>query len=66
MKWLDITDELTEEGKEKIETGQVLIFNFEGSPIHLKIVRKSRGKVWAKRVRLYSHEEISDLKVVDV
>lgn len=65
MKWIDITDELTDKGKEELEPGQVLIFNFEGSPIHLKIMRKARGKVWAKRVRLYSHEEISDLKVVD-
>lgn len=66
MKWVDISSELTDKGKQELQTGQVLIFNFEGSPIHLKIVRKSRGKVWAKRVRLYSHEEISDLKVVDV
>lgn len=65
MKWVDISSELTDKGKQELQTGQVLIFNFEGSPIHLKIVRKSRGKVWAKRVRLYSHEEISDLKVVD-
>lgn len=65
MKWVDISSELTDKGKQELQTGQVLIFNFEGSPIHLKIVRKARGKVWAKRVRLYSHEEISDLKVVD-
>lgn len=50
MAWLNITDELTAKGKKRLKVGQVLIFDFEGSPIYLKIMRKERGRVWAKRL----------------
>ena len=56
--WESIEDVLTPEGIEKLKPGQVLIFNFEGSPTHLKIMRKARGKVWAKRVHLYTENEV--------
>lgn len=49
MKYLDITDELTEEGKQ-LKVGAVLIFDFEGSPVYLKIKKKKAGKVWAQRL----------------
>ena len=58
MKWEDITDILTDEGKENLKVGQVMIFEFEGSPLHLKIMRKYKGKVWAKRTYLYKPEEV--------
>lgn len=57
MKWLDITQDLTKEGQQKLNVGEVLIFDYEGSPIHLKIMRKAKGKVWAKRNYLYTPEE---------
>lgn len=57
-KWEDITDILTDEGKDKLEVGQVLIFTYEGSPLHLKIMRKHKGKVWAKHTYLYKPEEV--------
>lgn len=57
-KWERIDDVLTDEGIARIKTGQVLIFQYEGSPIHLKIMRKSGGKVWAKRTHLYTEEEM--------
>jgi len=50
MKWEDITPDLTKKGQRELKVGQVLIFDYEGSPIHLKIMRKSHGKVWAKRL----------------
>lgn len=50
MAWLKITDDLTAEGKQKLEINQVLMFDFEGSPVYLKIMRKSKGEVWAKRL----------------
>lgn len=56
-KWENITDILTEDGAEKIKVGQVLIFDYEGSAIHLKVVRKRNGKVWAKKTHLYTQEE---------
>ena len=55
--WLDITAELTKEGKKELKVNQVLMFDYEGSPIHLKIMRKRNGKVWAKRTYLYKPEE---------
>jgi len=59
MKWIDLTEELTEEGKNKIQVGQVLLFdNGTKNGIQLKIMRKARGKVWAKEVYLYKEEEI--------
>lgn len=60
MIWLDITVDLTKKGQKKLQVGQVLIFDYEGSPIHLKIMRKFKGKVWAKKVYLYTPEEADD------
>lgn len=56
-KWENITDVLTPEGIERLNTGEVLMFNYENSPIHLKIKRKSRGKVWAERIELLTAEQ---------
>lgn len=42
MAWEDITDILTDKGAEKLNVGEVMRFNFEGSPNELKIVRKTR------------------------
>ncbi len=57
MGWLDITPDLTKKGQKLVKVGQVLMFSFEGSPLHLKIMRKAKGKVWAKNVHLYTPEE---------
>jgi len=57
VMWIDITKDLTKKGREELKTGQILIFDFEGSPLHLKIMRKSKGKVWAKRTYAYTPEE---------
>ncbi len=60
--WERIDDILTKEGIAKLKAGQVLLFQFEGSPIHLKIMRKSKGKVWAKRTHLYTEEELRHME----
>lgn len=58
-KWEQIDDILTPEGIKTLKTGQVLMFEYEGSPLHLKIRRITRdGNVWAERVTLYKPEEI--------
>lgn len=54
--WEDITDMLTPTGR-NLKVGRVLIFDYEGLPINLKIVRKRHGKVWAKPITLYSEDE---------
>lgn len=41
-----------------VKVGQVLIYDYEGSPVHLKIMRKAKGKVWAKYIRLYTEQEV--------
>ena len=53
MKWYDLTPDLTKEGQRKLKVGQVLLFE----KIHLKIMRKYKGKVWAKENYLTSVEE---------
>ena len=58
MKWLDLTPELTKEGQAKLKVGQILIFNKDGQPIHIKIMRKHKGKVWGKYTYIYLPEEV--------
>lgn len=52
-KWVDITDELTPDGK-GLPVGKVLMFD----KVDLKIMRKHKGKIWAKRVFMYKPDEI--------
>lgn len=61
-KWIDLTPDLTEKGLKELMVGQVLMFRYEGSETHLKIMRKHKGKVWAKETYLYRPEEV---KIVD-
>ena len=62
MRWMDVTKDLPID----VKVGQVLVYDFEGSPIHLKIMRKSKGKVWAKYTHLYTEEEMrKEVQVVD-
>lgn len=49
LAYLEITKDLTAQGK-KLPVGEVLIFDYEGSPTYLKIMRKEDGKVFAKRL----------------
>ena len=58
MSWVDFTNDLTKKGQRELKVGQVLMFNFEGSETHLKIMRKKNGKVWVKEVYLYKPEEV--------
>lgn len=58
MKWEQIDDILTSAGAKKLKVGQVLLFDNEGISIHLKIMRKYKGKVWAKHTHLYTEDEM--------
>lgn len=52
-KWERIDDILTKEGRQLKagKEGHVLIFNYEGSPVYMKLMRKDRsGAVWAERL----------------
>lgn len=65
MSYLNITNDLNARGR-KLPVGKVLIFDFEGSPVYLKIMRKSEGKVWAKRLdpKLFLTPEEADKRIV--
>lgn len=60
MAWIDMTNELTPFAIQSLEIGQVLMYEYEGSPLHIKIMRKKNGKVWGKqlKVRLMKPDEV--------
>lgn len=45
MAWLNVTNDLPVD----VKVGQILRFEYEGSPIVLKIMRKDK-KIWAKHL----------------
>lgn len=57
-KWEEITDILTEKGIRELKAGMVLIFDYEGSPVNLKIMRKKQGRVWAKKIDLHNPDDV--------
>lgn len=53
MSWERIDSVLTKEGKELKSgaNGHVLIFEYEGSPVYMKLMRKDKnGAIWAERL----------------
>lgn len=44
--WLDVTEDLPID----VKVGQILRFDFEGSPLVLKITSKRDKKVWARHL----------------
>jgi hypothetical protein len=65
MAYLNITEELNTHGK-RLPVGHVLIFDYEGSPVYLKIMRKAKGQVYAKRLDpdLFLTPEQADEQIV--
>ena len=49
MAYLNLYNDLNAKGR-KFPVGKVLMFDYEGSPIYLKIMEKSPGKILAKRL----------------
>jgi hypothetical protein len=58
MNWIDLTPDLTEEGQQRVNVGEVLIFKQNDVKTYLKIMRKHKGKVWAKEIYLYRPDQI--------
>lgn len=50
MAYLNLTKDLTKAGIRKIKVGEMLIFDYEGSPVYLEIMRKTKEGVWAKKL----------------
>jgi hypothetical protein len=57
-KWIDLTNDITPEGKDNLEVNQVLIFNDNGVPVHIKIMRKTKTKIYGKMMYLYHPDEV--------
>jgi hypothetical protein len=62
-KWEDLTEDLTPEGAATLSVGQIMRFDYEGSPLELKIMRKKLLKdgkvhVWAKHVTTHDPNDI--------
>lgn len=58
MSWIDLTPELTIKGQKELKTGQILGFDFEGSKTWLRIMRKAKGKIWAKEIDTYTPDQV--------
>jgi hypothetical protein len=54
----EITDVLTPEGVARLQVGQVLMFDYEGSRNDMKITKIKNGRVWAKRIKTYHPDEV--------
>lgn len=57
-RWIDLTPDLTEEGQQRVNIGEILVFDYEGSKTCIKIMRKFKGKVWGKEVQLYRPDQV--------
>lgn len=58
--WERIDDILTPGGIAKLQIGQVLMFNFEGSRNDLKVMKITKtGAVWAKRITTYDPDDVT-------
>jgi len=55
MAWLKITDDLSKKGRKHIKVDDILRFD-DGT--ELKIMRKNKQGVWAKRIKTYDPEVI--------
>jgi hypothetical protein len=66
MAYLNVTQDLTKEGRKQLKVGQVLIFDYEGSPVYLKIMSKVGDEVFAKRLdpELFLTPEEADEQIV--
>lgn len=59
-EWERIDDILTPEGIARLEVGQVLMFDFEGSRNDLKIRMISKaGHVWAQKIDTYDPSQVN-------
>jgi len=68
MGYINITDDLNARGRKELKVGQTMHFDFEGSPVYLKIMKKEGGKVWAKRLdpkKYLTPEEADDQVMVE-
>lgn len=68
MAYLEISKDLTKKAIKELTVGQVLMFDYEGSPVYLKIMQKNKARVFAKRLdpEKFLRPEEADEKVTVV
>lgn len=51
----EITDVISEKGIKEIKVGTILKFDYEGSPIHIKVTKKDTKnmRIWGEHIKLY-------------
>lgn len=61
---INISDQFTEEGIQKLKKDMLLRFDQEGSITELKVtkVNKKSGKVYAKETKTYTPEEVEAIE----
>ena len=60
---MEIGDEFTKEGLAKLKTGQILIYDMEGTRTELKITKINRKshKCYVKETKTYTQEQFDNL-----
>ena len=68
MKWEEISAMLTDKAKKELKTGQVLVFEYEGSKVEWKVRRidRKRGKFYISPVRLPTPHKSKGLQPSEV
>lgn len=56
---MDISDVISDAGYDKVKVGQILTFQKDKERIDLKITKKAKGKIYAKRVITFDPEDIN-------
>lgn len=61
MAWIDLSldYEFTDQFYDEVKAGKVLVFDYEGSEIAMKIKRIKGKKVWAENITLYRPDEVA-------
>lgn len=61
MKRRNIYNDLTDLGRERIDVGEVMIFDNNGTRKAWKVVKKAPGKVMIEPTTLYTTQELDDM-----
>jgi hypothetical protein len=69
-EWENMTDIFKPEAIEKLNEGEILSFDYEGSRNDYRIVQIKNGEVWGKKVTTYTPDEaknkaFQDARAVD-
>ena len=61
MKRRNIYNDLTDQGRERIDVGEVLTFEKDGEKQHWKVVKKAPKQVIVIETKLYTTKELDEM-----